>query len=197
MSLATVMEQVEGRVDPAHLEALETLADWVARTPEPALVFVCTHNSRRSHMAQLWAWAAAEHRGLPVRCFSAGTEATAFHPHAVRAMREVGFRVEAVATPEVNPVYATSLGSCGPVASFSKTLGHGSLPTEGFAAVMVCSSADESCPVVFGADVRISLPFDDPKDSDGTPEEATTYRARSLAIGREMAFVMARAAGAT
>ena len=55
---------------------------------------------------------------------------------------------------------------------------------------MVCSSADASCPFVEGAAVRVSLPYLDPKVSDGTPEEAATYRAKSEEIGRELVWLM-------
>jgi arsenate reductase (thioredoxin) len=54
--------------------------------------FICTHNSRRSHIAHLWAWAAAEHFGVrPFESYSGGVEVTAFNPRAVEAMRRAGF----------------------------------------------------------------------------------------------------------
>jgi arsenate reductase len=37
---------------------------------------------------------------------------------------------------------------------------------------MTCSEADKNCPIVLGALDRISLPYNDPKEADGTPEEA-------------------------
>ena len=58
------------------------------------LVFICTHNSRRSHMAQLWAQAAAAYYGIPnVIAYSGGTEVTAFNSRAVKTMEELGFRI--------------------------------------------------------------------------------------------------------
>jgi arsenate reductase (thioredoxin) len=92
---------------------------------------------------------------------------------------------------EGNVVYATSVGEgLGEVRGFSKVYGDAANPSDGFAAIMVCSEADGACPFVTGADLRVSLPYVDPKVSDGTPEEAAVYLAKSEEIGREMAFLM-------
>ena len=178
------------------------LAAWIAEkkaTGAPAhLVFVCTHNSRRSHMAQLWAQAAAVHKGLDqVRAWSGGTEATAFNPRAVQALKSHGMWV--VDTGETkgdgNPVYNTKLGPKLPgIKGFSKTYDDPFNPQQGFAAVMVCSEADRSCPFVAGADIRVSIPYVDPKASDGTPDEEATYARKSSEIGHEMTWLMGEVA---
>ena len=51
---------------------------------------------------------------------------------------------------------------------------------------MTCSSADEACPIIPGADFRLTLTYRDPKESDGTPEESATYDERCAQIAREM-----------
>ena len=186
--------------DPARLERLEELAAHVAGAEPPRLVFLCTHNSRRSHLAQVWAGTGAARFGLDdVETFSGGTEATAFDPRAVAALGRAGFDVErgepvgfAVGTP--NPRYTLRAGD-GPVFEcFSKVHDDPANPARGFAAVLVCSDADRACPDVPGADARIALPYVDPKVSDGTPEEAATYDERCAEIAREMLWVMRRAA---
>lgn len=141
-------------------------------------------------MAQLWAQAAAWDRGLEgVSTYSAGTEATAFHPNAVAALRRTGFDIPEPQRVE-NPVYAVRLGDGWPaVRCFSKRFDDPSLPRESFVAVMVCDHAAQHCPVIPAAAQRYSLPYRDPKESDGTPEEAATYDARCLEIGREMAYL--------
>jgi arsenate reductase len=53
---------------------------------------------------------------------------------------------------------------------------------------MTCTHADENCPLVAGADVRISLPYDDPKAFDNTPLEAAKYTERVHEIGREILY---------
>jgi arsenate reductase len=186
--------------DGDRTESLGLLASWIAEKREagaPAhLLFVCTHNSRRSHLGQLWAWAAARHAGLDhVVTWSGGTEATAFNPRAMTAARAHGFRLEP--TEEQvgpnNPVIQVSVGPGASARAFSKTFGDPTNPSAGFAAVMVCSEADASCPFVPGAELRVSLPYLDPKTSDGTPEEASAYLAKSEEIGREMVLLMAMA----
>lgn len=158
-----------------------------------SLVFICTHNSRRSHMAQLWAAAAAAYYGKPagINSYSGGTEVTAFNPRAVRAMREAGFGI-----PEAegeNPVYMVHLGETWPpLRCFSKPYFHESNPKQDFAAVMTCSDADEACPIVFGADERFSLPYDDPKQADGTAAESERYRERCRQIGREICYAFSQ-----
>ena len=54
---------------------------------------------------------------------------------------------------------------------------------------MTCSSADSGCPFVLGSDKRIPITYEDPKVSDGTPQQTETYLNRSLQIATEMKFV--------
>lgn len=198
-ALSEGAERLAEEVSPERLAELDALADWVAEQPAEGttdLVFICTHNSRRSHMGQILAQAAAHHHGLrDVRTHSGGTEATAFNPRAVRALQDLGVGL-ACANPEAkNPVYEVVLQpGAGTTAAFSKVYSAASNPQAGFAAVMTCSDADEACPLVFGAAARFATPYVDPKVSDGTAEEAATYRERALQIGTEMMYVMARAA---
>lgn len=189
-------------IDEVREGSYAALADWIAERRakgEPAhLLFVCTHNSRRSHMGQLWAAAAAAHAGLDhVQTWSGGTEATAFNPRSVRALSTHGFQIEDTGerapTGKNNVIYRTSLGQGVPeITGFSKVYSHAANPSSGFAAIMVCTSADAACPYVDGADLRVSVPFVDPKVSDGTPEEEATYLAKSEEIGRELAWLMAQ-----
>jgi protein-tyrosine phosphatase/arsenate reductase len=182
--------------------ALGPLAGFVserADAGEPSrLVFICTHNSRRSHMAQLWAQTAAAVFSVPaVETFSGGTEATAFNPRAVAALRHAGFLIEPY-TDGKNPIYEVSfIPGMEPMQVFSKTLDSPPNPTEGFAAVMTCSDADRACPNVPGAAARIAVPYDDPKAFDGTPREAAAYEERCAQIAREMLWVFSRVARAT
>lgn len=180
---------------------LDGLAHFVAertRAGEPAkLTFICTHNSRRSHMAQLWAQAAAHHFGIVgVETYSGGTEATAFNPRAVAALERVGFLIEA-ATAGANPVYAVRYNAdIAPMECFSKVYDQPPNPTEDFCAVMTCGEAEAACPIVFGAAERISLPYDDPKAADGSPQEAAVYDERCRQIAREMLYAFSRVGAA-
>jgi arsenate reductase len=156
------------------------------------LTFICTHNSRRSHMGQLWAAAAAAHFGLDrVRTYSGGTEATAFNPRAVAALDEAGFIIESPGGD--NPHYLVTYDEHGPVMEcFSKRYDDPFNPAEGYAAIMTCSEADEACPVVAGTTLRAPIRYEDPKVADGTPEEVVEYQERCLQIATEMLYLFSR-----
>lgn len=153
------------------------------------LVFICTHNSRRSHISQLWAQTAAAYYGIPnVVAYSGGTEATAFNPRAVKAMEQAGFKISVFA-PGDNPVFEVQYAdSARPLRVFSKKYDDPFNPKKDFAAVMTCSHADENCPLVIGASKRIALTYDDPKEFDGTAMEAAKYSERVHEIGREILY---------
>ncbi len=173
---------------------LEELIGYMANTLYSGrtvrLVFICTHNSRRSHLAQAWAQVFAYRYGLaPIECYSGGTETTACNPRTVAALERAGLRATAITAGE-NPVYLFQYAEgVGPVIAFSKVYDQPPNPRAGFAAVMTCAQAAESCPVVLGAEQRFALPYDDPKAADDTPEEAATYDARCRQIAAELQFV--------
>ena len=174
---------------------LREIAAWIdARAEagaEAPLTFICTHNSRRSHISQLWAQAFAWKHGLDhVRTASGGTEVTAFHPNAVDALRTCGFDIDGDAA-ETNPRYSVRYAfAADPIFAFSKTFGDPENPATEFAAVMTCNDADEACPFVPGAAARFSLPYEDPKKADGTPEEALVYHTRCVQIAAEMLYLV-------
>ncbi len=177
---------------------LNALASWTAQNLKEKgsadLIFICTHNSRRSHLAQVWAQTAADMLSLEgIRTFSGGTEATACNPRTVEAMKRAGFHVATADTLHgaTNPTYSVQAGSTlESMPCFSKTYSHEVNPQSGFAAVMTCSSADRGCPIVYGADARFAVPYVDPKVSDDTDQEAATYEARLRQIGTEMLYLM-------
>ncbi|MEL7342425.1 MAG: protein-tyrosine-phosphatase, partial [Bacteroidota bacterium] len=166
------------------------LRDSIDQGLVPQLTFICTHNSRRSHLGQIWAKVMADYYGYPsVQTYSGGTEATAFNPNAIAALREQGLQIEAL-TEGQNPHYMIRYSEeQAKLETWSKVYDQAPNPQAAFCAIMTCSEADEACPVVFGASKRVSLPYEDPKKSDGTPEQAAIYQARSLEIASEMAFV--------
>ena len=153
------------------------------------LTFICTHNSRRSHLSQIWAAVAADYYGVDgVETFSGGTEATAFAPQAIAAIERAGLTVN---TPPVgsNPRHQIRyLESGSPLVCFSKVYSDAPNPNGEFCAVMTCSHADANCPIVHGASARIAIPFDDPKVADGTSEEVATYDERCRQIAREILY---------
>lgn len=186
------------RIPPERREALDRLAEFIvgrAAAGQPArLTFICTHNSRRSHICQIWAQAAAYHFGVAgVETYSGGTEATAFNPRAVAAMRRAGFRIDDPNGGD-NPVYRLRFADGEePMECFSKLYHQAPNPNRDFCAVMTCASADAACPFVVGAAERISLPYDDPGFFDGSDREAAAYDERCRQIAREMLAVFSKA----
>lgn len=183
-------------IDDERKTELRAIAEWIEgriEKNEPArLTFICTHNSRRSHLGMIWAAAAASYYGIEgIETYSGGTEATAFNPRAVEAIKRAGFWVDAEDNTANNPRYSVSFSQKSDFLNcFSKKFDDEVNPTEGFCAVMVCSSADRNCPFVPGADFRVAIPYEDPKASDGTPQESATYDARSRQIASEMMYLL-------
>ena len=161
---------------------------------EPAqLTFICTHNSRRSHMAALWAETGALYYGVPnVKVFSGGIEVTACNIRTIRAFRRAGFSA-VDSTGGTNPVYLIQFSdSAPPMRAFSKLYDHDGNPTNNYLAAMTCAHADKNCPIVEGSSLRVGIHYEDPKDSDGKPEEQAVYDERLRQIGREMFFIFAQ-----
>ncbi|HRD39757.1 MAG TPA: protein-tyrosine-phosphatase, partial [Bacteroidia bacterium] len=97
------------------------------------LIYVCTHNSRRSHFGQVWAQVAADYYQIEnVSTFSGGTEATAFNPNAINALKRVGFKIES-SDLSVNPLYQVFYSeSTKPCLCFSKVYNHPDNPQAHF-----------------------------------------------------------------
>ncbi|MCD0465198.1 low molecular weight phosphatase family protein [Flavobacterium sp. ENC] len=176
---------------------LQPLIDYIQNKAENKkqirLNLICTHNSRRSHLSQVWAQTAAAYYGIKnVSCYSGGTEATALFPMVAETLQESGFKVKTL-SEGTNPVYSIKFSSNElPVIGFSKTYDDDFNPESEFAAIMTCSQADGGCPFIAGAEKRIPITFEDPKISDGTPQQKQTYRERSLQIGTEMFYVFSQ-----
>ena len=175
---------------------LEELAQYISqkqKNNQPTrLNVICTHNSRRSHIGQLWLAAAALfYKKNNIHTFSGGTEATAFNHRSVAALKRAGFEIVTSDSSVENPIYFATFGfSHTPLKMFSKKYDHAENPLKEFAAIMVCSDADEGCPLILGAESRFALTFDDPKHFDNTDLENEKYDERVRQIGREMFYVM-------
>ena len=161
----------------------------------PQLIVICTHNSRRSHLGQLWLAVAADFYGLPnIVTYSGGTEATALNERIVATLKTVGFNIRIQENHPTNPRYAIAWTEAEEfTTAFSKRYDSAPNPTQNFAAIMVCTDADENCPIVSGMDFRLGLPYEDPKVSDNTAQETQIYSERCQEIAREMLFIAQQA----
>lgn len=148
------------------------------------LIIICTHNSRRSQLTELWINFLANHHNYKnIVAYSGGTEATAFNHRMVKAVEKFGFNIDQIEKGD-NPRYEY-LGR----KMFSKKYDHSFNPQKDFIAVLVCDSADEACPIVTGAKHRFPLKYKDPKSEDDTAGESKAYTDKVAEIGREMVYL--------
>lgn len=193
--LVTKITELEGlEISEERKKVLQPLIEFILKkvnTEVPLqLNFICTHNSRRSQLAQAWAMAASDYFKVPANFFSGGTEATAFFPQAVSTLKNSGFRTEQKSGN--NPEITVDTGESSDT-FYSKVYDDAGNPDKNFAAVMTCSHADENCPFIIGAEARIPLDYQDPKEFDNTPEMEEKYMERSDQIGSEMLYAFKNA----
>lgn len=157
------------------------------------LNFICTHNSRRSHLSQVWAQTMAYHFSIDkLFCYSGGTESTSLFPMVINILKNSGFQIEIISERR-NPIYSIKYAENEhPIIGFSKELNSGFNPKSQFAAIMTCSEADGGCPFIAGAEKRIPLTYEDPKAFDNTPQQADKYNERSIEIATEMFYVFSQ-----
>ena len=172
---------------------VEYIQSKASNQQEIRLNLICTHNSRRSHLSQVWAQTAAAHYGIKnVFCYSGGTEATAMFPMAAKTLAKQGFQIKTIAEGN-NPIYTIKYASNEhPIIGFSKTYDDDFNPQSEFVAIMTCSQADGGCPFIAGAEKRIPITFEDPKAFDNTPQQAEKYEERSVQIATEMFYVFSQ-----
>lgn len=193
----TTLASVRTQQIPADRQAiLQPVITYIqskwATQQVPQLHFICTHNSRRSQFAQIWAQALAFYFDVPLQSYSGGVEVTAMNERAVTSLQRAGFQVSS--TGSENPIYTFTVSHHHPgILAFSKLYDHSSNPSNQFAAVMTCSDADENCPFIPGTECRLPVRYHDPKVADGTPNEEPTYDERSLQIAAELWFVLENA----
>jgi arsenate reductase len=170
----------------------QTIQQQLVANHSCQILFVCTHNSRRSQFGQVWASVAAAYYGVNnVEVDSAGTEVTAFHSNAIQALRLDGFQLLAL-KPEQNTRYLIDFGGHDHLQCFSKHISELSPDFKEVIAIMTCSEADEQCPYIPGVAQRFSLPYSDPKLADGTPTVLQMYHHRSREIARDCLYLFSK-----
>ncbi len=158
------------------------------------MTFICTHNSRRSHLCEIMFRSASKFYGLDsVTTYSGGTEGTALYPAVAESCARHGFTTNEVQAhgQRAWKIYHDILEEeISTPLLFSKEYTHNANAQEGYHAIMVCDSANEECPVVFGAKQRYSLLFVDPKHSDGGRKQAEVYDNTLRTIAQEMGYIV-------
>lgn len=190
----TIKDLSTETISKKRKEILQPLIDFIQnKTSEKEdilLNFICTHNSRRSHLSQIWAQVMASYFNVEnVYTYSGGTEATALFPVVATTLKNTGFLIQKLSENN-NPVYAVKYDENAlPIIGFSKKYSHKFNPTSHFCAIMTCSQADEGCPLVLGCEKRVAITYEDPKAFDNTPQQAEKYNERSLQIATELKYV--------
>ncbi|MCF6223374.1 MAG: protein-tyrosine-phosphatase [Flavobacteriaceae bacterium] len=185
------------KVSKTRIQILQPFIDYVqskvSKNNKIRLNFICTHNSRRSHLSQVWAQTMAHHCNINnVFCYSGGTETTALFPMIIKILINSGFKIKTISENK-NPVYNIKYTENEhPIIGFSKTYDDDFNPKAHFAALMTCAQADKGCPHISGAENRIALKYDDPKVFDNTPQQVEKYKERSLQIATEMLYVFSQ-----
>jgi len=176
---------------------LEKIADYITskqrQNKQTNLVYICTHNSRRSHFGQVWAKVASEYFQINnISSFSGGTEVTVFNVNSINALKRVGFEIKA-ANDDKNTTYHLIFdNNTDPIICFSKVYNDAKNPQSEFAAIMTCSDAEENCPFILNAELRISTTYDDPKEFDNTPIKDAKYDERCKQIALETFYVFSK-----
>jgi arsenate reductase len=178
-------------------EILQPLIDYIqikiANNQTVRLHFICTHNSRRSHLAQVWSQTMAfQFKIKNVFCYSGGTETTALFPKIADTLKNQGFEIQIISS-QSNPIYSIKFDENEQgIIGFSKVYSDAFNPQSEFAAILTCSQADEGCPFIPGAEKRIPITFDDPKEFDNSPMQTQKYAERSMQIAAEMYYVFSK-----
>lgn len=196
--IKSVIEGLDvGAIPEERKEILVPLIDFLQEksnaNQEIRINFICTHNSRRSHLSQVWAQTMAYYFNTKnVFCYSGGTEATALFPMVSETLKNSGFQINTISKGE-NPIYCIKYTENEhPIIGYSKKFDDAFNPKERFVAIMTCSSADKDCPYIVGAEERIPITFEDPKAFDNTPQQAKKYEERSLQIATELFYVFSQ-----
>lgn len=193
----TIVTLSKSEISLERKEILQSLINYIQdklnQNEEIRLNFICTHNSRRSHLSQIWAQTMAFQFGIKnVFCYSGGTEATAMFPKVGETLVNQGFEIQQLSEAE-NPVYGIKFSENeSPIICFSKAYFDAFNPKSNFGAIMTCNNADEGCPMVFGAEARFPIKYDDPKEFDGTELMDEKYAERSIEIASEMYYVFSK-----
>ena len=185
------------KISKVRKQVLQPLINFIQtkidNNKEVRINFICTHNSRRSHLSQIWAQTMAANFNINnVRTYSGGTEATAMFPKVGETLTNQGFEIKKIADVN-NPIYTIKFDdNSHPIIAFSKKYDDEFNPKSNFAAIMTCSHADGNCPIITGAEKRIPITYQDPKLFDNTEQQAEKYKERSLQIASEMKYIFSQ-----
>lgn len=175
-------------------QQLRTIANFIISeiqlSKQVNLNYICTHNSRRSQLSNVWSSYAANYYNIDIiDSFSGGTAVTSFYRNTVKTLQQVGFIFKLSEFSHHNPVYSIEYENCKkPIKAFSK-LYNDDFNAIPFIAITTCTDADENCPFISEAIQRFHLPFNDPKNFDNTLYAQEKYLETNKQIAGEIHFM--------
>jgi arsenate reductase (thioredoxin) len=134
------------------------------------VIFVCTHNSARSQMAEGMLRTFGRDR---FEVFSAGTEATGVRPEAIAVMDEIGIDISGHASKSIDQFMGESFSWL----------------------ITVCDEAKEACPTIPGVHQQQHWSIDDPSKVEGDEETRLEAFRETRDIIRDRVHIFALAAG--
>lgn len=171
------------------LKIAATIANEYSSKEIVNLNFICTHNSRRSQIGQIWSYYAAYYFKLNINVFSGGTEVTSFNRNTVKTLQKTGFQFQLSDFSHQNPTYQISFdGSYGYILGFSKLYSN-PINQEPYIAILTCNDAETDCAYIPSATHRFLLPFTDPKFADGTENQEEVYMQINAEIAAEIFLI--------
>ncbi len=191
-SLLKQFENEDRQIDFERKNQIKAIAETLKQQHSSLpyqLIFVCTHNSRRSIFGQVWATVLANHYDIPLKSYSGGTEVTAVNDNALTCLNYLGFEVQKSQKKD-NPIVEVYYGNADIIKCFSKLYNDTQNPSDNFYAIMLCEHAAENCPFIPSALKRFNLTYPDPKKFDGTHHQDNEYKKVALEIGQELSFLL-------
>lgn len=167
-----------------------SIAQYLKEEKRVNLNFICTHNSRRSQLAQVWASFASNYFNLTsIESFSGGTAITAFYRNTIKTLQEAGFTFQLLEFSHQNPEYLITYEGCkNPIVGYSK-LFDDHYNKKPFIAITTCAAADANCPYISDALQKFHLPYNDPKNFDNTLYQSEKYLEINRHIAGEIYYI--------
>jgi len=142
------------------------------------IVFLCTHNSRRSQLCQVWGIILSKIYNIDLKFNSAGTEKTEVNKNILYCFSHIGLEVKG------NKIIYEDLS----ISLHSKLLDE--IQPNKFISIMTCSDAEKSCPSDSRSIKNISMTYQDPKVFDYKEKEKDEYLKTSKLIAKELNYVL-------
>ena len=139
------------------------------------IVFICTHNSRRSQFCEAWSKVLANRYGLNISFSSAGTTKTSVYKEVINSLKRAGVDINEKGI--LNIEGKTSI-------LYSKTLDD--IKENKFISITNCTDAEKNCPLDPRSHLNLNIFYDDPKKFDGMENEKKEYDKTSVSIAAEI-----------